>query len=886
MKQKFDVTGMTCSACSAHVEKSVRKLPGVRQVAVNLLANSMVVDYDEDALTEGQIVEAVKAGGYGAAPHPAAGAAQKAAPARENPAAQEAAGMRRRLIGSICFLIPLMYVSMGHMMGLPLPGFLVGTENALSFALTQLLLTLPILYLNRKYYQTGFKTLLHGAPNMDSLIAIGSGAAVVYGLVALYAMSYGLGHGDLALVEQYHMDLYFESAGTILTLITVGKYLEARSKGHTSDAITKLLDLAPKTAAVERDGAEIEIPVEEVVVGDTVLIRPGGRIPVDGVILEGNAVLDESALTGESMPVEKGPGDAVISASINQSGFLRIRASRVGADTTLAQIVQLVEDANASKAPIAKLADRVSGVFVPAVITIAAAATVIWLLAGQPFSFALSIGISVLVVSCPCALGLATPTAIMVGTGKGAEQGILYKSAESLETAHAVNTVVLDKTGTVTEGRPQVTDLLAVPGVDENTLLSAAVAVEQLSEHPLAAAILRCAGEKGICVPAATGFETIPGQGVAGDTAAGRVLAGNLRMMEANGLRAEDFAVDADRLADEGKTPLYFALAGKPLGVIAAADVVKPTSRQAIDQLRAMGIDVVMLTGDNRRTAGAIQRQLGLDRVVAEVLPQDKEREVAALQKDGRKVAMIGDGINDAPALARANVGIAIGAGTDIAIESADLVLMKSDLLDAVGALQLSRAVIRNIKENLFWAFFYNAIGIPLAAGVFYTALGWKLNPMFGAAAMSLSSFCVVTNALRLRFFKPRYHAAGAAGAGGAGTPAAPVETPRCEGGCPAVPQREQSGTDLPQSGSEDKNTKNTTEKDVSEMNKTIKIEGMMCEHCASRVEKALAAVAGVSAVKVDLAGKQAAVTLSGAVEDSALRDAVTEAGYEVTGIE
>ena len=720
MKQKFDVTGMTCSACSAHVEKSVRKLAGVQSVAVNLLQNTMAVEYDDKALTAAEICAAVKAGGYGAAPQAAPGGKKAAAPKAGAAAmADELAAMKRRLIVSFAFLVPLMYLSMGHMLGWPLPALLSGHENAVAYAMSQLLLTLPIMYVNRKYYEVGFRSLFHGAPNMDSLIAIGSGAAVVYGIAAIYAIGWGLGHGDMELVARWHMDLYFESAGTILTLITVGKTLETRSKGRTSEAIAKLLDLAPKTATVVRGGAETEIPVEELVVGDEVLVRPGSRIPADGVILEGSAALDESALTGESLPVEKGPGDRVISATINQSGFLRFRADKVGADTTLAQIVRLVEDANAGKAPIAKLADRVSGVFVPVVISIAVLATVVWLLLGKPFDFALSIGIAVLVISCPCALGLATPTAIMVGTGKGAENGVLFKSAEALETAHKIDTVVLDKTGTVTEGKPEVTDLLPAPGVTADELLAAAAAAERPSEHPLAAAVLRRAGAAGLDAAPMADFVTVPGQGVRGTLDGAELLAGNRRMMEAAGLAAGVFGADADALANEGKTPLFFARGGRPLGVIAVADVVKPTSRAAIEELAAMGITSVMLTGDNRRTAEAIRRQLGLERVVAEVLPQDKEREVAALQQAGHKVAMIGDGINDAPALARADVGVAIGAGTDIAIESADVVLMKSDLMDAVYAFQLARATLKNIRENLFWAFFYNSIGIPLAAGVF-----------------------------------------------------------------------------------------------------------------------------------------------------------------------
>lgn len=762
MKQKFDVTGMTCSACSAHVEKSVAKVPGVRSVTVNLLSNNMAVDYDETASSDAAVIHAVEEAGYGASVHAGAASSRpqaKAAPAAD-PMAAEIANMKRRLIVSFVFLIPLFYISMGHMMGLPLPHFLHGTENALVFAFTQLLLTLPIAYVNRKYYQVGFKTLFKGAPNMDSLIAIGSAAAMIYGVVAIYMIGWGLGHGDTALVEQYSMDLYFESAGMILALITLGKFLETRSKGKTSEAITKLMDLAPKTALVEREGVEAEIPVEEVAVGDLLIVKPGASIPVDGEITEGSAAVDESAITGESIPVDKGPGDRVIAATINRSGYFKFRATKVGADTTLAQIVALVEDAANSKAPIAKLADKVSGVFVPVVICIAVIAAVTWLLLGHTVEFALSIGIAVLVISCPCALGLATPVAIMVGTGKGAENGILIKSAEALETAHTIDTVVLDKTGTITEGKPRVTDIRTADGLSETELLTIAASVEKPSEHPLSTAIVEEAARRNLSLRAVTGFEAVAGQGVAAEVGGVRYLAGNRRMMEENRIELGGFAEKGETLSGEGKTPLYFAGEGKALGVVAVADTVKPTSRAAIEAFGQMGVDVVMLTGDNKRTAAAIQKQLGIGRVVAEVLPQDKEREVAKLQEQGRKVAMVGDGINDAPALTRADVGIAIGAGTDVAIESADVVLMKSDLLDAVTAIDLSRAVIRNIKQNLFWAFFYNSIGIPLAAGVFFSVFGWKLNPMFGAAAMSLSSVCVVSNALRLKLFQPRRAAA------------------------------------------------------------------------------------------------------------------------------
>ena len=848
MKQKFDVTGMTCSACSAHVEKSVAKVPGVRSVTVNLLSNNMAVDYDETASSDAAVIHAVEEAGYGASVHAGAASSRpqaKAAPAAD-PMAAEIANMKRRLIVSFVFLIPLFYISMGNMMGLPLPHFLHGTENALVFAFTQLLLTLPIAYVNRKYYQVGFKTLFKGAPNMDSLIAIGSAAAMIYGVVAIYMIGWGLGHGDTALVEQYSMDLYFESAGMILALITLGKFLETRSKGKTSEAITKLMDLAPKTALVEREGVEAEIPVEEVAVGDLLIVKPGASIPVDGEITEGSAAVDESAITGESIPVDKGPGDRVIAATINRSGYFKFRATKVGADTTLAQIVALVEDAANSKAPIAKLADKVSGVFVPVVICIAVIAAVTWLLLGHTVEFALSIGIAVLVISCPCALGLATPVAIMVGTGKGAENGILIKSAEALETAHTIDTVVLDKTGTITEGKPRVTDIRTADGLSETELLTIAASVEKPSEHPLSTAIVEEAARRNLSLRAVTGFEAVAGQGVAAEVGGVRYLAGNRRMMEENRIELGDFAEKGETLSGEGKTPLYFAGEGKALGVVAVADTVKPTSRAAIEAFGQMGVDVVMLTGDNKRTAAAIQKQLGIGRVVAEVLPQDKEREVAKLQEQGRKVAMVGDGINDAPALTRADVGIAIGAGTDVAIESADVVLMKSDLLDAVTAIDLSRAVIRNIKQNLFWAFFYNSIGIPLAAGVFFSVLGWKLNPMFGAAAMSLSSVCVVSNALRLKLFQPRRAAA--------------------------------SNTNSNQQ------EKINPKEEIISMKKTMVIEGMSCGHCSARVEKALNALDGVTA-KVDLEAKTASIETEGRVSDEQLKAAVTDAGYDVVSL-
>ncbi len=832
MKQKFDVTGMTCSACSAHVEKAVCKLEGVRAVQVNLLSNSMQVEYDEGVLTPEGISAAVDKAGYGARP---AGGQKAAAPVRENPAGEELAGMKRRMIASFCFLIPLFYISMGHMLGAPLPGFLLGRENAFAFAFVQLLLTLPILYINDKYFKVGFKTLFHGAPNMDTLIAVGSSAAVIYGVFAIFQIGSGMGRGDWDLVAKYHMDLYFESAGMILTLITLGKFLETRSKGKTSEAITRLMDLAPKTARVLRDGKEVELPVEEVQVGDLLVVRPGQSIPVDGVVTEGQSSVDESALTGESMPVDKGPGDSVATASLNKSGAFTMRAIHVGEDTTLAQMIRLVEEASSSKAPIAKLADQVAGIFVPAVMVIAAITAAVWLLLDGSVTEALTSGVAVLVISCPCALGLATPVAIMVGTGKGAEHGILIKSAEALETLHTIDTVVLDKTGTLTQGKPVVTDILPASGTSEHDLLAIAASLEGNSEHPLAAAILDRARD--LPRHPVTEFTAVHGRGVRAALEGEQYLGGNLAMLEEAGIDPRALRQRAEELAAQGKTALYFASETRrqPLGLIAVADTPKPTSRDAVAAFRDLGLDVVMLTGDNQRTAAAIGRELGVTQVLAEVLPQDKERQVAQLQQAGKKVAMIGDGINDAPALARADVGLAIGAGTDVALESADIVLMKSDLLDAAAAVELSRATIRNIKQNLFWAFFYNSLGIPLAAGVFAGALGWRLDPMFAAAAMSLSSVTVVSNALRLRFFQSKY-------------------------------QTKTGGTKT--------------------MNKTMKIEGMMCAHCTGRVEKALAALDGVDKVEMSLEGKSAVLTLSKDVDDAVLTGAVTEAGYEVVSVQ
>ena len=752
-KEKFSVTGMTCSACSAAVERAVGQVDGVSSVNVNLLTNSMVVEYDESLLEPSGIISAVSDAGYAAAL--GSGSEAQAEARTVSHIDEEISAMKQRVIVSLAFMAALMYVAMGPMFGLPLPSFLLGLENAATMALLQFLLTLPVLYVNRQYFQVGFKTLWRKSPNMDSLIAIGSGAAVVYGVFALFRITYGLGHDQLDLVARYSHDLYFESATMILALITLGKFLEARSKGRTSDAIARLMDLAPKTATVLRNNQEVEIPVAELVEGDIIVIRPGQSIPVDGVIVEGSSAIDESAITGESIPVAKAVGDEVISATINKAGSFKFRATRIGDDTTLAQIIRLVEEAGASKAPIAKLADRISGIFVPVVIAIALAAFGIWLLLGHPFEFALTTAVAVLVISCPCALGLATPVAIMVGTGQGALHGILIKSAEALETAHSVDTVVLDKTGTVTEGKPQVTDVLPGPGLTAEELLQIGASLEKPSEHPLAEAIVARAAQDGLKLTEAAEFLAVPGKGIQARLGQQAYLAGNLAFMREHQIKLGEFEAHADDLAEQGKTPMYFADTQQVLGVIAVADLVKPTSKKAIAELKHLGVDVVMLTGDNRRTAEAIRRELEIGTVIAEVLPEEKEQEIRSLQEQGKTVAMVGDGINDAPALARADVGIAIGAGTDVALESADIVLVKNDLRDVATAIKLSKATLRNIKQNLFWAFFYNSLGIPLAAGLFFPLLGWRLSPMYAAAAMSLSSIFVVSNALRLRRFTP-----------------------------------------------------------------------------------------------------------------------------------
>ena len=883
MKERFDVTGMTCSACSSHVEKSVSKLTGVENVSVNLLTNSMQVEFDENKLDTAGIIKAVEDAGYGAAvkdEHAKSGAKTSGqSDSQENSGLsaveQNVKNMKKRLIVSLIFWIPLMYVSMGHMiyqwLNIPMPpftmNFLHGNENAITYAFTQFLLLLPILIANQKYFKNGFKTLWHRSPNMDSLIAIGAGAAILYGIFAIYRIGYAMGHGDMMVVHQYAHDLYFESAGTILTLITIGKYLETKSKGKTSEAITKLLNLAPKTVTVVRDGVEQVVDAADVEKGEIFLVKPGESVAVDGIVLEGKSSFDESAITGESIPVPKQEGDTIVSASMNKSGLIRAKATKVGEDTTIAQIIRLVEEASSSKAPIAKMADKIAGVFVPTVITIALIAGVIWLISGATFEFAMSTAIAVLVISCPCALGLATPVAIMVGTGKGAENGILIKSGDALETAHQIDTVVLDKTGTITQGKPVVTDIICAAGknADKTQLLQIAGSLEKGSEHPLAEAIVNYCETNSIALEKVTDFNALFGKGIEGTVSGTHYYAGNEKMMEEKGISlSTEQKNQIQALAKQGRTPLLFADENQFLGIVAVADVVKTTSKEAVQKFRDYGIHVIMLTGDNEVTAQAIKEQVGIDEVIAGVLPTQKEEKISALKQAGHKVAMIGDGVNDAPALASADVGIAIGAGTDVAIESADIVLMKNDLLDAVGAVKLSKAVIRNIKENLFWAFFYNSIGIPLAAGVLYPLFQIKLNPMFGAAAMSLSSVCVVSNALRLRWVK--LHDA---------------KKTQIE---PHQDVAASTIADINQHNALDNNIKSTNnDKGESTMTTTISIEGMMCAHCQAHVEKALKEVAGVTEVAVSLENKNAVVTGDASVE--ALKQAVVDAGYEVTDV-
>ena len=853
--EQYNVTGMSCAACSARVEKAVSKVPGVTACSVSLLTNSMGV---EGTASPDAIVRAVEEAGYGASPKQAAGAApaSDAGAALDALADHETPRLKRRLIASLGFLLVLMYFSMGHMMwGWPLPAWFEG--NHVAVALVQMLLAVAVMVINQKFFVSGFKSLAHGAPNMDTLVALGSSASFVWSTYAVFVMTDAQLHGDGARVMEYMMELYFESAAMILTLITVGKMLEARSKGRTTDALKSLMKLAPQTATLLRDGSEVTVPIGQVRRGDQFVVRPGENIPVDGLVLEGASAVNESALTGESIPVDKAPGDAVSAATVNQSGFLRCEATRVGEDTTLSQIIRMVSDAAATKAPIAKIADRVSGVFVPAVIAIAVVTTAAWLLLGRDLAFALARGISVLVISCPCALGLATPVAIMVGNGLGAKNGILFKTAASLEAAGRTQIVALDKTGTITRGEPEVTDILPAEGVTEGELLTLAAALEQKSEHPLARAVLAYAAARQLDPPEVTGFAALPGNGLTAKLAGRSVYAGSFSFIQTQAPVPAALAGQAQALAEQGKTPLFFGGEGRLLGVIAVADTIKEDSSDAIRQLQAMGIRVVMLTGDNQRTAEAIGRQAGVDQVIAGVLPDGKESVIRALSEKG-KVAMVGDGINDAPALTRADTGIAIGAGTDVAIDAADVVLMNSRLSDVPAAIRLSRATLRNIHENLFWAFIYNVIGIPLAAGLLIP-LGLTLNPMFGAAAMSLSSFCVVSNALRLNLFQ--LHSAKKDKAiRPVELPPAPAPAPAA---CPIVNQTE-----------------------VTAMKKTIKIEGMMCGHCEATVKKALEALPQVDAAQVSHTAGTAVVTLNASVADDVLAQAVEAKDYKVTGIE
>lgn len=852
-KETFNIQGMTCSSCSSHVDRAVRKLEGIKNVNVNLLSNSMVVEYNEKLLDTQKIIKAVEEVGYGASLQEKK--KDKTSP-KTNNVEQTLKAMKKRLIISIIFLIPLMYIAMYHMFyewfGLPIPHFVEnifhGNENAINFAFTQFLLLLPIVYVNRNFFIVGFKRLFKASPNMDSLIAIGSSAAIVYGIYAIYMIGYGLGHGDIDLVQKYTMDIYFESAGTILTLITLGKYLETKSKSKTSDAISKLINLVPKTAIVLKNDVEVEVQVENILKDDIVIVKPGNTIPVDGIIIEGSSYIDQSSITGESIPVEKVVQDGVVSGTINKNGYLKIKATKVGEDTTISQIIRLVEEASNSKAPISKLADKVSGIFVPCVIAIAVLATIIWLIVGKPIEFALSIGIAVLVISCPCALGLATPVAIMVGTGKGAELGILIKSAESLELLHSVDAVVLDKTGTITEGKPKVTDVYSE---NNEELLKIAASIEKKSEHPLGEAVVNFAEEKNIKLQEIEDFQAVAGRGIKAKIKSVEYYGGNRQFMEENNIDINTIKEKSEELLKQGKTVLYFSKGNKLLGIIAVADVVKKDSYEAIQSLKNKNIETIMLTGDNKLVAENISKQLEIDKVISEVMPQDKEREISNLQKLGKKVAFVGDGINDSPALARADVGIAIGSGTDIAIESADIILVKNSLLDVVSAIDLSKAVIKNIKMNLFWAFFYNAIGIPVAAGIFYNAFGLKLNPMIGAAAMSLSSVCVVTNALRLKNFKSKKY-----------------ENNNIENVC-------------------DEKCEISNKKLNKEENfmKTIVIEGMQCNHCKMSVEKALKEIEGVNSVDVSLEEKQAKIDSNIEIDNNKIKEAIENIGFTVKEI-
>lgn len=822
MKQKFDIIGMSCSACSTHIDKAVRQIDGIYDVNVNLLNNSMAVEYDEEKVNQSLIMKTVEDAGYKALIESH----------KEIVSKDESHQKKKSLIYSFIFLIPLFYISMGHMMGAPLPSFLLGNENVMVFALSQLFLTLPIMYLNRGYFQRGFRSLWNKSPNMDTLIAMGSSAAAIYSIYAIFMMGYCLGHGQINEAHHYMMQLYFESAGMILTLISLGKYLESRSKKKTSEAIEKLMNLMPSTASVIRDGKECVVSIEDVRVDEIIVVKPGQSIPLDGIIVKGQTSVDESMITGESLPVDKKVGDQVIGATMNVGGYLHIQVTHINQDTVLSQIIQLVEDASSSKAPIAKLADKISGVFVPTVIIISLVTFFAWILLGQGFHFALTCGIAVLVISCPCALGLATPTAIMVGTGKGAQLGILIKSAEELELLSKADTIVLDKTGTVTQGKPQVTNVVCV-GLEKEELLKLAGTIEKASEHPLAKAIVQYVQSQHIHIGELESFEMIQGQGLKGIYKGSLLLSGNKSLMEQCDIDLSPVYKQAEEFAKLGKTPLYYAYQGHIIGMIVVSDVLKETSEDAIRLFKQRGLSIYMLTGDNALTASAIGKQLGIQ-TIAEVLPQDKEKHIKELQANGNRVIMVGDGINDAPALMRADVGIAMTSGTDIAMDSADLVLMKNDLMDVVTSIDLSHSVIKNIKENLFWAFFYNVVGIPIAAGLFYPINGWLLDPMFGAAAMSLSSVFVVSNALRLRFFKPKT-----------------------------------------------KNDKKVEGKKMKKMN----IEGMMCAHCQSHVDKALNAIDGVRAT-VDLQNHCAMIELEKDVDENLLIKAVEEAGYTVKGFE
>lgn len=848
IKEKYNITGMSCAACSAKVEKTVSKLVGMDKASVNLLTNSMQVEYDEKKLSSKDIIKSVVDAGYGAMLE---GNAKEKANEKSIKKTNDDAisSMKFRLKVSVIFLLILMYFSMGSMIGLPLPIGLSGEGNPVGFALTQLLLVLPVMYVNRKYYISGFKSLSHLSPNMDTLIAVGSIAAFIYGVIAIYIMGYALNNNDINIVTEYRKNLYFESVSMILTLITLGKFFETGSKARTTDAISKLIDLSPKRANVIRDGVEENILTEDVRVGDIVVIRPGESIPVDGIIIEGSTSVDESAITGESIPVQKDKGDKLIGATINKNGSVKIKASEVGEDTAISRIIALVEEASSSKAPIAKMADKVAGVFVPVVMGIALVTFIVWLVLGYDFSFALNRAIAVLVISCPCSLGLATPVAIMVGTGKGAENGILIKSADALETTHSIDTVVLDKTGTVTKGKPVVTDIIGFD-IDENEFLKLAASVESASEHPLAEAIVEKAKEKNLAISLPKDFRAQSGRGIRADIDGKKIVAGNEQAIKETVGNDTGFDTVFDKgneLASQGKTPMYFMADNKLIGIIAVADTIKDDSKEAIEALKARDIDVVLLTGDHKNTATAIAKQAGINKVIAEVLPTDKEEHVRKLMEAGHKVAMVGDGINDSPALARADVGIAIGAGTDVAIESADIVLMHSSLNDVATAIDLSKAVIRNIKQNLFWAFFYNSVGIPLAAGVFYLSLGWKLSPMFGAAAMGMSSVCVVSNALRLRGFK--------------------------RGNI----KNNKSGNDeivLIEN--------NEKKKEEKIMTTVINVNGMMCEHCKATVEKVTKAVEGVSNSTVNLDAKNVTIEYADGTDLDKVKKAITDAGYEV----